>query len=152
MVCVKRRNDMARYINIWKEKNLVERKAYKDEHGHGICEHECMVAVEDECGGIIMLPVLNENYLMQMSADEFVKECYENEVVFLMHDDCYARNHIIRENITEWIYNECCCSAGTIVDGICEVVSLLTKYGMWKSEYSKCIDMKKLKEELGDEE
>ena len=48
--------------------------------------------------------------------------------------------------------NEVCVSDSSIVDAICVVVSTLTRNGMWKDEYSKCIDIDKIKEEYGEEE
>ena len=142
---------MARYVNIWREKSIVVRKAYDGDFSRWISEHEYIVAIETDDGRLLQFPVMASDYLRDYTADEYLKEMEDEDVRVLMQEDCRARDCDIKQNLTEWICNECCVSGGTVIDAICEVVSLLTRYGMWKDMYSKSIDMKKIREECGDE-
>ena len=142
---------MARYVNIFEKKNVVIRKAYDCEFGKWICEHDYMVSIETDDGRLLLFPVMSDDYLRDCTADEYLKEVEKEEVEVLMSDDCPARDEKIRENITEWICNTGCIEGSTLVISTCCVVALLSKYGMWKNEYAKHIDIERIKEEYGEE-
>lgn len=143
---------MARYLNIWKENNVVIRKAYECEDGHWLCEDEYMVSIECDDGTMSCLPVMNSEYLKDTTADDYIKECKDDDTEVLMPYDCPARDGKISHHITEWICNDGAVSARTPSEAICSVVSLLVRNGMWKDEYSKFIDIKKIMEEYGKED
>ena len=140
---------MVRFINIWKEKNIVDCLAYDIPNGHWLCEHEYMAAIEDNDGSLISAPLM---YLDdKLTADECLRLANEAKAEIIVSYDCPARDAKIKEYINEWISNEACVSGGSIIEAVCSVVSLLTRYGMWKEEYSKSIDMTKIKDDCGEE-
>lgn len=142
---------MARYVNIWSEKNVVVRKAYDGDYGHWITEDEFMVAIENDDGSLVMLPVMDSDYLMDCTADEYLKECEDDGTKILLPFDCPARDDEICKNITEWICNEGFVAGSSVVEATCKVVALLARNGMWKIGYSKHIDINRIKEEYGEE-
>ena len=141
---------MARYINIWKERNVVVSQAYHFDYGRWICEYEYMAAIESDSGGLITIPLMYIDDYYESTADDVIKSADNEKLEILMKEDCPARDSNIKENITEWICNEGCVSGSSIVDAVCVVVSTLTRNGMWKDEYSKCIDIDKIKDEYGE--
>ena len=141
---------MARYVNIYKEKNIVVRKAYDGDFGRWISEHEYMVAIETDDGRLLLFPVMAADYLRDYTADEYLDEIEDEDVKVLMPYDCPARDYEITENITEWICNEGCVSGSSVIKAVCNVVSLLSRYGMWKEKYADSIDIKRIKEEYGE--
>ena len=142
---------MARYLNIYPQKNIVIQKAYDTEFSDWIFEYEYIVAIETDEGGLVQVPVMFSEEIEKTTADDCLKEYVSGDIRILMLEDCPARDSIIKEKITEWVCNEGCVDGCELAEAICNVVSLLTKYGMWKEEYGKCIDVKKIKEEWGDE-
>ena len=142
---------MARYLNIYPQKNVVTRKAYDGDNYDWICEHNYMVAIETDDGRLIEIPVMDTGYLRNYTADEYLKEYVDENIRIIMTDDCPARDSLIKEKITEWVCNEGCIDGCGITEAICRVVAMLAKSGMWKEEYGKCIDVKKIKEEWGEE-
>lgn len=142
---------MARYVNIYKEKNIVVRQAYDGEFGRWISEHEYTVSIETDDGRLLLFPVMGADYLIDYTADEYLDEIKDEGVRVLIPYDCPSRDAEIKANITEWICNEGCVSGSSVIDAVCSVVSLLTKYNMWKDEYAKYIDIKKINEEYGEE-
>ena len=111
----------------------------------------CAESRKTDDGRLRRLPVMSEDYLEDYTADEYLKEEEDENFRILMPYDCPRRDSIIKENITEWVVNQGCVDGSTIVEAVCAVVSLLVEYGMWKDEYAKCIDIKKIKEEYGEE-
>ena len=142
---------MARYVNIYPEKNLVIQKAYDSDFGDWICEYEYMAAIETNEGGIVLVPVMFYNDLELCTADVCLKEYVDGQVRILMPYDCPARDRLIKDKITELVCNQGCVDGCGLAESICHVVSLLERHGMWKKEYAKCIDVKKIKEDWGDE-
>ena len=128
---------MARYVNIYPEKNLVIQKAYDSDFGDWICEYEFMAAFYND--------------LELCTADVCLKEYVDGQVRILMPYDCPARDRLIKEKITELVCNQGCVDGCGLAESICHVVSLLERHGMWKKEYAKCIDVKKIKEEWDEE-
>ena len=143
---------MARYINVWKEKNVVICLAYEGDYGHWLCEHYYMAAIEDNDGRLTTIPLMCVDDFYNMTADECIKYADDEKIEILIHCDCPARDDKIKKSITEWICNEFCVSGSSIVDAVCVVVSTLTRNVMWKDEYSKSIDIEKIKKEYGEEE
>lgn len=141
---------MARYVNVWKERNVVVSQAYDCDYGRWICEYEYMAAIESDSGGLITIPLMYIDDYYQSTADDVIKSADNAKLEILMKEDCPARDSNIKENITEWICNEGCVSLSSIVEAVCVVVSTLTRNGMWKDEYSKCIDIDKIKDEYGE--
>ena len=142
---------MARYLNIYPQKNVVIRKAYDGDSCDWICEHNYMVVIETDDGRLIEIPVMDIGYLRDYTADEYLEEFVDEDIRVAMPDDCPERDRMIKEKITEWICNDGCVGNCELAEAICNVVTLLERHGMWKSEYAKCIDVKKIKEEWGDE-
>ena len=142
---------MARYLNIYPQKNIVIQKAYDDDFSKWICEYEYIAAIETDEGCVVQVPVMYPDELVQTTADSFLKEYNDGEMRIMMPYDCPARDGIIKDSLTEWICNEGCVDGCGLAEAICRVVSLLTKSGMWKDEYAKCIDENKIKEEWEDE-
>jgi hypothetical protein len=142
---------MARYLNIYPQKNIVIQKAYDDDFSKWICEYEYIAAIETDEGCVVQVPVMYPDELVQTTADSFLKEYNDGEMRIMMPYDCPARDGIIKDSLTEWICNEGCVDGCGLAEAICRVVSLLTKSGMWKDEYAKCIDVKKIKEEWDEE-
>lgn len=138
---------MARYVNLNKEKNVVIRKAYDCDNSDHVFEHEYMVVIETDDGTLVTVPVLTEDYLNDYTADEYLKECEDENIRILMPHDCPARDRVIEENITEWVGIAGCVGDLTLVEAIASVVSLLTRNNMWKDEYAKYIDAEKIKKE-----
>lgn len=138
---------MARYVNLYKEKNVVISKAYDDDYGNFICEYEYMVAIERNDGTLVVYPVMCDNYLDDSTADEYIKEMEDEEIRVIMHSDCPARDRIIKDGITEWVCNQGCVDCSTFTEAICTVVSLLARNNMWKDEYAGSINVEKIKEE-----
>lgn len=136
---------MARYVNIYKEKRVVIRKAYDGDDGYWISEHECMVAIETDDGRLIEIPVMDEEYLRDYTADEYLKEYVDEDIRSIMLYDCPARDNLIKENLTQWICNEGCVSGCGFIESVCAVISLLERHGMWKKEYAKSIDVEMIK-------
>ena len=137
---------MARYVNLYKEKNVVISKAYDGDYGNWICEHEYMVVIERNDGTLVNYPVISGEEL-NCTADEYIKEMEDEKVRVIMPYDCPARDGIIKDGITEWVCNEGCVYGCTLTEAICSVVSLLARNNMWKDEYAKSIDVKRIKEE-----
>ena len=142
---------MARYLNIYPQKNIVIQKAYDTEFSDWIFEYEYMVAIETDEGGLVQVPVMFSDEIDTTTADDCLKEYVSGDIRILMPEDCPARDSLIKDKITEWVCNEGCVSGSEIAEAICAVVSLLMRHGMWKQEYGKCIDVKKIKDEWGDE-
>lgn len=142
---------MARYLNIYPQKNVVIQKAYDTDFSDWIFEYEYMVAIETDDGGLVQVPVMFSEEIEKTTADDCLKEYADGDVRILMHDDCPARDSLIKEKITEWVCNEGCVDGCELTEAICHVVTLLERHGMWKDEFAKCIDVKKIKEEWGDE-
>lgn len=142
---------MARYLNIYPQKNVVIQKAYDTDFSDWIFEYEYMVAIETDDGGLVQVPVMFSDEIEKTTADDCLKECADENIRILMHDDCPARDSLIKEKITEWVCNEGCVDGCGLAEATCHVVTLLERHGMWKDEYAKCIDVKKIKEEWGDE-
>ena len=133
---------MARYVNVFEKKNIVISKSSDGDFSKWICEHTHMVSIETDDGRLLLFPVMNEEYLRDFTADEFLRDCEDSDVEILLPLDWK-----IKDNITEWICNDLADSA---IEAICSVVSLLTRYGMWKPEFSKSIDYKKVNEYWND--
>ena len=142
---------MAKYLNIYPQKNVVIMKAYDGDFCDWICEYDYIAVIETDGGGLVHVPVMTSDELKHCTADECLKTYTDEYVGILMHDDCPARDGLIKDKITEWVCNQGCVDGCGLAEAICTVVSLLTKFGMWKYEYAKCIDVKKIKEEWGDE-
>lgn len=134
---------MARIVNIWKERNVVSCKAYDDDYAHWIYESEYMAAVEKDDGRIMTMPIMDRYFLDGDDADGLLRSLDDEEMKILIRTDCPARDEDIMKNITEWMYND---SADTTVEAICDVVSLLTRNGMWKDKYAASIDIRKIEE------
>lgn len=143
---------MARYVNIYRERNVVIRKAYDCDYAKWISEHEFMVSIETDEGNLVVLPVMCDDYLKGYTADEYIKEAEDEDIDVIIRQDCPARDVLINNSISEWICNECAVSGSSILDGICHVVTMLERNGMWKHSYSKSIDIEKIKKELGEED
>lgn len=142
---------MARYLNIYPQKNVVIQKAYDSDFSNWIFEYDYMVAIEKDDGCVVQVPAMFFDDLEGSTADEFLKSSTDEGIRILMPFDCPARDGIIKDSLTEWICNEGCVDGCGLAEAICRVVSLLTKFGMWKDEYAKCIDVKKIKEEWCEE-
>ena len=142
---------MARYVNVCPQKCVVIRKAYDCEDGDWIYEHKYMVAIETDDGRLLQIPVVDYDYLQDYTADEYLKEYVDEGIRAIMTDDCPARDKLIKDNITEWVYNQGNVDGCSFCEAVCTVVSLLERHGMWKQEYAKSIDEKKIKEDWGDE-
>jgi hypothetical protein len=142
---------MARYLNIYPQKNVVIQKAYDGEFSDWIYEYEYIAVIETDDRGIVHIPVMNSDDLEYCTADQCLKEYVDDNVRILMHDDCPARDSLIKDKITEWVCNEGCVDGCGLAEAICHVTSLLVRHGIWKDEYAKCIDEKKIKEEWEDE-
>jgi hypothetical protein len=143
---------MASYINIWKERNVVVSQAYDCDYGRWIYECEYMAAIENNDGRLVTIPLMCIDDYNTTTADDMIKNAEDEKIEILMKEDCPARDSKIKNNITEWICNEGCVSNSSIVEAVCVVVSTLTRNGMWKDEYSKCIDINKIKEEYGEKD
>ena len=142
---------MAKYLNIYPQKNIVIQKSYDGEFSDWIYEYEYIVVIETDEGGVVQVPVLLSGDIECSTADDCLKEYIDGNVRILMHDDCPARDSLIKDKITEWVCNEGCVDGCGLAEAICHVVSLLVRHGIWKDEYAKCIDEKKIKEEWEDE-
>ena len=143
---------MAKYLNIYPQKNIVIQKAYDSDFSDWIYEHEYIAVIEIiDGGGLVHVPVMNSDDLEYCTADQCLKEYFDGNVRILMPYDCPARDGLIKDKITEWICNEGCVDGCGLAEAICHVVYLLVRHGMWKDEYAKCIDVKKINEEWGDE-
>jgi len=142
---------MARYLNIYPQKNIVIQKASDGEFSDWIYEYEYIAAIETDEGYVVQVPVMYPDEFVMTTADSFLEEYNNEKMRIMMPYDCPARDGMIRDNITEWVCNEGCVDGCGLAEAICHVVSLLTKFGMWKNEYAKCIDVNKIKEEWGDE-
>lgn len=140
---------MARFINVWKESNIVISLKSEDDNSHWICEYEYMAAIETDNGGIVAIPLMDKSSFDYSTADECLEAMDDEKQEILLPYDCPARDGIIMDNITEWICSECDVSGTTPIEAVCFVVSLLTKHGMWKYCYSRSVDMKRIKEEYG---
>ena len=134
---------MARYVNIYREKNLVIAKSFDGEFSDFIYEHEYVAVIETDEGDIVFVPVMDEQYICGMTADELLKDMEDENLRIIMKYDCAMRDSLIKENITEWICNV----DDSLAEAICQVVSLLTRHDMWKYEYAKCIDGERIKKE-----
>lgn len=134
---------MARYVNIYREKNLVIAKSFDGEFSDFISEHDYVAVIETDEGDIVFVPVMDEQYVCGMTADELLKDMEDENTRTITKCDCRMRDSLIKENITEWICNR----VDSLTEAICQVVSLLTRHGMWKDEYAKCIDVEKIKSE-----
>ena len=132
---------MARYISIWKEKSVVVSLAYNNDYSHWISEHEYMAAIEDDDGRLVTVPMMTSEFCVMATAEECLESAKSEKVDVLMPCDCYARDAIIKDNITEWICNDGAVFNASIVEAVCHVVSMLTRNGMWKDEYAKSIDV-----------
>ena len=135
---------MARYVNIYREKNLVIAKSFDGEFSDFISEHDYVAVIETDEGNIVFAPVMDEQYVCGMTADELLKDMKDGNIRIIMKRDCRRRDSLIKENITEWICNV----EDSLTEAICCVVSLLTRYDMWKDEYAECIDVERIKKEL----
>ena len=142
--------DMARYVNIYKEKSVVISKAYYGDYAEWVCEHEYKVAIEMDDGRLRILPVMFEDYLKDCTADEYLKDVDDEKIRPIIPYDCAARDTIIKNNITQWITNQGALDACSLTEAICTVVSLLSRNGMWKKEYAKSIDVDRIKREWGE--
>lgn len=134
---------MARYLNFWKEKNIVNGKAYDTDDGWWICEYECMVVIETDKGFLEVLPVMFPDYLHDVTADEYLAECENNRVEVL---NTNALN--VERMITDWICNEGAVSGCSVEKAISSVISLLARYGLWKDEYAAGINMIEIEKRL----
>ena len=134
---------MARYVNIYREKNLVIAKSFDGEFSDFISEHEYVAVIETDEGDIVFAPVMDEYYICGMTADELLKDMEDENTRIITKCDCRMRDSLIKENITEWICN----NESSLAEAISHVVSLLTRHDMWKDEYAKCIDVEKIKNE-----
>lgn len=144
---------MAKFIGFRKERSVVIRKAYDTAYSDWICEYEHVATIETDEGMLVDYPALLENNstTLDYTADECVKEMLDDNVRIIMPYDCPVRDNLIKENITEWVCNEGCVAGSLLVEAVCSVVSLLTRNGMWKNEYAKCIDIDKIKDEWNEE-
>lgn len=134
---------MARYVNIYREKNLVIAKSFDGEFSDFIYEHEYVAVIETDEGDIVFVPVMDEQYICGMTAADLLKDMKDENIRIIMKCDCRMRDSLIKENITEWICNV----EDSLTEAICQVVSLLTRHGMWKDEFAKCIDVERIKKE-----
>ena len=142
---------MARYLNVYKEKNLVARQAYQGEYGRWICGNYYVAVIVTIEGTLLQIPIADKRYLEDCTADKLLEEEAEDCSFTIWSYDCNARDAYIKDNITEWVCNEGCVLGSSLVEAVCAVVSLLTEFGMWKEEYAKCIDVKKIKKEWDEE-
>ena len=142
---------MARYLNVYKEDNIVARQAYEGEYGRWICGNHYVAVIETIEGTLLQIPIADKRCLRDYTADELLKEEAEDCSFTIWSHDCEPRDAYIKDNITEWVCNEGCVSGSSLVEAVCAVVSLLTEFGMWKEEYAKCIDVKKIKKDWDEE-
>ncbi len=138
---------MARYVNIYREKNIVIGKAYDGDYGDWIREDEFVVVIEKNDGCLIALSAMDEDYWQGCTADDYLKQAKDSDERIIMKYDCAMRDELIKDNITEWVCNEGCVSGSSLTEAISHVVSLLTRHDMWKDEYAKCIDVERIKNE-----